>query len=419
MRKGLEQSVEVAADQLRKMARPLEGEEAIARVARAACQDEELSSLLGEIFDIVGREGYVQVERGHKRGLERQYVEGGYWKNGWLSPHFVTDQARQVAELEEPAILVSDLQINSASQLVPILDQLIRAGSKSFMVIGRDVSDSALGLLVHNAQRKVIPTLAVRAAGYGSERRGILQDIAVLTGGRPLSPEVGASLEGVGMADLGRARRTWADRSRFGLAGGRGDPRSLRRHVARVRRELAAEEDADEREKLRRRLGILLGGVATLRVSAATDSEAEARKVRAERAVVALRAALQGGVVPGGGRAYLACQDAVQTAGQKLRDDAQRVGFAILHRALEEPLRAIAANMGHAAGTVVAQVRASPPGVGFDARSGQLCDLWARGILDAEQTLEAALRGAMSGVAMVLTTEVLVHRGKPLESLEP
>jgi len=372
---------------------------------------------LGEVFDIVGPEGYVQVERGHTRGLERMYVEGGYWKNGWLSPYFVTDHARQVAELEEPAILISDLDIESGFQLAPILEQVVRAGFKSFLVIGRQVSDSALGLLVHNGQQKVISTLAVRTPGYGSERRGILHDIAVLSGGKVLSQEVGAWVEHVKLNDLGRARRAWADRSRFGLAGGRGDPRALRRHIAQVRRELASEEEREEREKLQRRLGILLGGVAILRASAATESEAEARRTRAERAVVALRSALRNGVVPGGGRAYLACQAAVQNAAEAVRDETERAGFAILDRALEEPLRAIAANAGHEASTVVARVKASPVGVGFDARSGQLCDLQAVGILDAEQTLETALRVAMSGVGMALTTEVLVHRREPPESL--
>lgn len=417
MRKGLEGALKLAVHQLQQMAQPLEGEEAIGRVARALCQDEEMARLLGEIFDIVGPEGYVQVERGQARGLERQYVEGGCWKNGWLSPYFVTDPAHQVAELEEPAILISDLDIDSAFQLAPLLEQAVQAGFKSFLVIGRQVSDSALGLLVHNRQQKVISTLAVRAPGYGSERRGILQDVAVLTGGRMLSQEVGASIEGAELSDLGRARRAWADRFRFGLSGGRGDARALRRHIRQVRKELASEEDRQEREKLQRRLGILLGGVAFLRVSGATESEAQARKARAERAVVALRSALQSGVLPGGGRAYLACQPALQSAAQVVRDESERAGFALLCRALEEPMRAIAANAGYEASTVVAQVKASSTDVGFDARSGELCDLWAAGILDAEGTLETALRVAMSGVAMVLTTEVLIHRRKPPESL--
>jgi chaperonin GroEL len=420
IRHGLQQAVDIAIDHLRKMARPLEGEEAISRVAQALCQDEELASLLGEIFDIVGSDGYVQVEAGQKRVLEREYVEGGYWKNGWLSARFMTDPESQVVELAEPAILISDIEINTASQLVPILEKVVRAGFKSFLVIGRDVKDSALGLLIHNANRKVISTLAVRAPGFGPERKPILRDIAALTGGTPLDEQVGASIERAELTDLGRARRAWANKSRFGLAGGHGDPILLRKHIAEVRTALAGEEDPFEQDRLRRRLGMLLGGVAVLRVGASTKSEVEFCKARAERTVVAVRSALQGGVVPGGGSAYLACQAAVRNAVQQVSDDAVRAGFALLERALEEPLRAIATNGGYAPSTVVARVGASTDGIGFDARTGQLCDLWTTGILDAEHTLETALQVAMSGVAMVLTTDVLVHRRKPPETeLEP
>jgi chaperonin GroEL len=420
MRRGLQQSVEVTVHHLRNLARPLEGEEAISRVAHALCQDEEMASLLGEIFDIVGSEGYVQVEGGQKRVLEREYVEGGYWKTGWLSARFMTDHKRQVAELAEPAILISDLEINSASQLAPILEKVVQAGFKSFLVIGRDVKDSALGLLIHNARNKVISTLAVRAPGFGAERKPVLRDITALTGGTLLDEQMGASIEHAKLADLGRARRAWARKSRFGLAGGYGDPVLLRRHIAQVRTALAKEEDNFEQDRLRRRLGMLLGGVAVLRVGASTKSEVEVRKARAERGVVAVRSALQGGVVPGGGKAYLDCKAVVQRASQQVSDDAERAGFALLERALEEPLRAIATNAGYAENTVIARLEASADGIGFDARTGQMCDLWTAGILDAEQTLETALQVAMSGVAMVLTTDVLVHRRKPPETeMEP
>jgi len=409
LRREIEQGLAAVCTSLRAMARPLEGESRIAQVAEALCQDRELALLLGEIFDIVGTEGYVRVEGGRHRGLEREYVEGVYWEGGWLSSSFVTDRVRQETVLNEPAILISDLHIMQADQLAPVMDRVVRAGIPSLLVIAGSVSDDALTILIANQKADKLGTLAVRAPSFGAQRTGILQDIAVLTGGAVFTSSTGAEIHSAQLEDLGRARRAWATRDYFGIVGGRGDARALRSRIQQVRGEIERSQDAHEQDNLRQRLGRLLGGVARLRIGAPTPAELEARKAVAERAVATLRRALQGGVVPGGGVALLACQPALQ----------ETVGSRILSRALEEPLRVIAGNAGYEPGTVVARVRASSPGWGFDARRGQIVDLWQEGILDPAVVLQAAVEVAVSGAVMALTTDVLVHRRRPPKGLEP
>ena len=409
LRREIEQGLTVVRTSLQAMARPLEGESRIAQVAEALCQDRELALLLGEIFDIVGAEGYVRVEGGRHRGLEREYVEGVYWEGGWLSSSFVTDPVRQETVLNEPAILITDLHINQAGQLAPVMDRVVQAGIPSLLVIAGSVSDDALTILIATQKAGRLGTLAVRAPSFGAQRVGILQDIAILTGGSVLSSWAGMELSSAQLEHLGRARRAWANRDYFGIVGGKGDARALRSRIHQVRAEIQGTQDNDERDKLRQRLGRLLGGVAILRIGASTQTELEARKAVAERAVATLRRALQGGVVPGGGVALLACQPALQ----------ETVGSRILSRALEEPLRVIAENAGYEPGTIVAHVRASPPGWGFDARRGQMVDLWQEGILDPVVVLQAAVATAVSGAVMALTTDVLVHRRRSPRSLEP
>jgi len=408
LRREMQQALATVRTSLQDMARPLEGESRIAQVAEALCQDRDLARLLGEIFDVVGAEGYVQVEGGRHRGLEREYVEGVYWEGGWLSSGFVTDPIHQQTALSEPAILISDLHIERAAQLAPVMDRVVQAGIPSLLVLAGSVSDDALTVLIAN-QADTLRTLAVRAPSIGPQRTGILQDFAVLTGGQVLASAAGKKVRSAQLTDLGRARRAWATRDYFGIVGGRGDARALRRRIQQVRAQIERTEDAGDQDKLRRRLGRLLGGVARLRIGAPTRPELEARKAVAERAVATLRRALEDGVVPGGGVALLACQSALR----------ETVGSRILSRALEEPLRAIVENAGYEPGVVIARIRASLPGWGFDARTGQMVDVWQEGILDPAAVLQAAVNVAVSGAAMALTTEVLVHRRRSPKALEP
>jgi chaperonin GroEL len=417
-RSGLKQGLFTTLAVLSQQARSLEGKTRLACVAEAACLDAEMAALLGEIFDIVGSDGYVQVRKGNGLGLEREYVEGVHWYEGYFSTHLATDLRKQEARLENPAILISDLRLSTAGELVPLLEQMVNSNQRSLLMIAQEVSGSALGLLVANHQAGKLKLLAVKAPSHGSNQAGILEDLAVLTGGRVVTRASGEGAQDVTLADLGNARMAWANASTFGVLGGRGDPLKLRQRIVHIRAELAAVKVAGDREKLRERLGKLQGGIAILQVGAASDTELEARKARAARAVEIIRLALARGVVPGGGTAYLACQTALLNLSAQFDED-EMFGIKVLARALEEPLRVIARNAGHDPTLAVNRVRAHPSGWGFDARTGQVVDMWVAGILDPTQVLQTALEAAVSGAAMALTTEVLVHRRQPKMTFEP
>ncbi len=418
LRRSLERGLSAALDSLGRQANPVESPARIAQVAEAICHDPELAAMLGEIFDIVGPDGYVQVRKGQTLGLDRQYVEGVHWSEGFFSAHFVTDPRKQEARLENPVILISDLRLSAAEQVTPLLEQVTQSHRKSLMIVAQELSGSALGLLVANHQAKKVHLLAVKAPSFGDHQAGILEDLALLTGGRVVTGAAGERLEDVSLADLGGARLAWANTSSFGVMGGQGDPVKLRRRIAQIRAEIATTEEPGKRTKLRERLGRLLGGIAILWVGAATKSELEARKTRAERAVMATRLALADGVAPGGGIAYLNCQSALEDLRAR-SDEGERTGIRILARALEEPLRVIAHNGGYDPSAVAARVKAQPAGWGFDARTGALVDMWAEGILDPIQVLRVALETAVSGAIMALTTDVLVHHRKPKKAFEP
>jgi chaperonin GroEL len=422
VRHGLEQGLAVVVAALRDLAKPLEGAAEIARVAQALCHDPEMATLLGEIFDTVGPDSYVQVEDGQTRGLEREYVEGIHWYEGFFSSYFITDPHKQEARLDNPAILISDLCLTTAEQLATLLDavrRVARANGRSLMLIAQEVSGSALGLLVTNHRAEKVRVLAVKApsASYGRHRDGLLQDVAILTGGHAVIQAAGERAQDLSLGDLGHARQAWATAFTSGVLGGRGDPIKLRQHISHLRAELAASPNSDDRAKLRERLGKLMGGTAILQVGAATKTELMVRKARAERAVLALGRALASGVVPGGGAAYLACQQALSDLSVQSSDEA--AALKALHQALEEPSRVIAGNAGHEPARVVAQVKSSRVGWGLDARTGQVVDMWAAGILDPVQVLQTALEAAVSGAVMALTTDVLVHRRKPKMVFEP
>jgi chaperonin GroEL len=417
LRTHLERGLAAATAALREQARPLQGPEEIARAAETLCHDAELARMLGEIFDIVGTDGYIQVENGYAPGLERQYVEGIHWNEGYLSAYFITDEDKQEVRLELPMILISNLRITTAEELIPLLDRLVEIRCPSFMLIADEVSGSALGLLLANHKQGKLRSLAVRAPASEPHRSRILQDLAVLTGGRVVSAESGQRATSIALEDLGRARHAWANAANFGLYGGDANPAALRLRIAEVKAELAATRDADDQQQVRQRLGKLMGGVAILYVGGATSGEAQTRKALAERTITALRSALSQGVAPGGGAAYVACQRALQQ--EMPNSDEARVAYQALAAALEEPLAVIAANAGFEPSTAVAQVKAAPAWHGFDARSGTLVDLWASGIADPVPVLQTALEVAVSGAVMTLGSDVLVHQRDPLKKARP
>ncbi len=418
LRRHLERGLAVATAALRDQARPLDGPDEIARAAETLCHDPKLAVMLGEIFDIIGTDGYLQIEDGYAPCLERKYVEGVHWGEGYLSPYFNTNELTQEARLELPLVLISDLRLTQAEEILPLLDRLVEARCPGLLLIADEVSGGALQLLLTNHRQGVLRSVAVTAPSHEPHRARILEDLAILTGGRVVTKESGQRAAHVALSDLGRVRQAWANDSNFGFYGGDADPAVLRRRIAEVKAELAAATTEDDQEQARRRLGKLVGGVAILYVGALTTGQQQTRKDLARRTATALRLALRDGVAPGGGVAYLACQEALRAQGAPLSTD-ERVVARALSAALQEPLAVIAANAGYTHQTVVARVKASPPWWGFDALTGQLVDMWAAGIVDPVPVLRTALESAVSGAAMALSSDVLVHMQAPLTKAKP
>lgn len=422
LRGGLERGVSAVLAALDQQAQPLRGQQAIAAMARGMChagRDDELADLLGEIFDIVGEDGLIVVEKWQKSGLEREYIEGTYWHlSGWWSRWLVKEPGAKRTVFEDTALLISDLKLTHPNQLIPVLEQCIESGVKKLVIVAAEVSDSVVGLLVKNNQAKTIETLAVRTPRVGEMARvATMEDIALLTGGRPFYSGGNGSFEDFVVADLGHARRAWATESLFGVYGGKGDARQLRQHVAHLRGQLRLAELESAQKELQTRIGRASGGTAILRIGGGTESHIENRKAVAQRAVTSLRKAVQSGVAPGGGAALLAARTAL--AGLPVKHDEDQIAYRLLARALEEPMRTIARNAGALPDLILEKVKECPPGHGFDARTQQLVDMRAAGIQDALAVLKQALAVAVSGAAMTLTTDVIVHHKQPKESLEP
>lgn len=420
LRAGLEKGLQAVQESLQQTARPLVSKAAIARFACGLVQGNcALAEMLGEIFDIVGAEGLVVVEKGNRLGLKREYIEGTYWHlSGWFSRHFVTDSPRQQTTFEDAALLISNLEIREPEQLIPVLEQCAKAGVHRLVITAKSISDRAVGLLVQNNQAKTVNTLVVRTPRVQeADQVAAMEDIAALTGGRVFYAAANPDFRDFQVADLGYARRAWATQSLFGLFGGKGDPRQVRQHIRHLRSLLKSTVDEHEQQMLRERLGRMTGGTAILRVADATDTGSEILKTLALRAVTTLRHALTGGVVAGGGAAFLQAQHALSQLPVTSPDEA--IAYQILRRVLEEPLRAIVENAGYYPATIIEQVKAAPSGCGFDARSGHLVDLQQNGIQDAIFTLQKALTIAVSGAAQALTTDILVHHRKPQACIEP
>ncbi len=417
LKRALEEETRTHLSALQQQARLLDRRQ-IAQAAETVCPDPALAKLLAEVFDIVGAEGIVNVEADPRPRLEREYIEGTYWSNsGLASPLLETDTALHRAVLEDAHVLVSDIAVQDATQLIPLLDQVIRAKIPNLALVALNFSGAALGLLLHNKQGGALNLFAARAPFSDPlEQSAALQDLALMTGARYVNRAAGDTLERMQLGDLGRVRRAWASEDYFGIVGGKGDPRAVRKQIADLRTMLAAAH-GEQHERLQKRLGHLMGGVALVRVGAATMAESKARTALAERAVRTLRNIVSGGVVPGGGAALLKCSAALLPAYGTT--GAHVAARRILKRSLEEPLRVIAQNAGFSPDAVVQQVYATAEGYGFDVRRGEIADMYARGIVDPLGVVEKALCIAISGVGMALTTDVIVHRKKPPESTDP
>lgn len=405
IRRGLEKTLVVALQALEQQAQPLTKPEQIVALATSITNDEILGRYIEEIFDTVGPYGAVDVRTSYARTHERAYIQGTFWDQGWFSSHFTTNAG--TALLKNPYLLLTNRHLEKADELVPILEKVRQAGDRGLVVLATQVAEAALNLLVANKTRNILPTVAIRAPGLGPEKTDILQDLAVLTGGKVFREEAGDRLEQATLADLGQADEVQAIRSGFTLIGGKGRPAAIRERHLELRHQLAKAAYGRERERLVERSGKLLGGVGLLKVGGATEVEQEHLKERAEEAVQVVRLGLQGGIVPGGGVAYLKCLAALETLDLP---EEEAVAIPILRSALTAPFKAILRNSGFEPNPLLEQIQHSQHLCGFDVVRGQMVDVMAANIVDPLKVVHTALQTGVSGAMMGLTTAVLVHK---------
>jgi chaperonin GroEL len=410
LRAALEQGTRVIVEQLAEMTVHKHSKEDLAQIAQTVCYDPPLANMLGEIFEIIGEYGRLEIREGRTQALEREYVEGMYWERGLCSREMITDHKQVRTEFENTAILISDLEIEEPQQLYPALELALRAKIGTLMIVADKLSDRAIGFLLANKKPDKFQVMAVHTPGYGkTEQAAALEDLAILTGGQPFIKVAGDTFEKMKVTDFGRTRRAWADHRNFGVIGGKGDPRQLRRHITSLQTAYDNSGDRVARDKLLKRIGKLMGGSATLWVGAPTELQIKARVEVAKRTSAAMRGAMTEGVVPGGGAALLACRPALQRLLDQSTDADERAAYHILVDAVAEPFRAIVANAGYDDRDILAELNLVGPGHVFDVNSGQALDVDTAGIYDAATTQKSAVYAAIAGVGLALTIDVLVH----------
>jgi chaperonin GroEL len=404
LKRGIEKAVEAAVEAIQKRSRDVEGKDEIAHVAAISAADPEIGEVIAEALDKVGKDGVVTVEEGQTFGMELEFVEGMQFDKGYISPYFVTDQERMETVLEDPYILLTQGKISSVQDLLPVLEKVAQSG-KPLVVIAEDVEGEALATLVVNKIRGTFSAVAVKAPGFGDRRKAMLQDMAILSGGQVVSEEIGAKLENVALDMLGRARRVVVTKDDTTIVEGAGDQSQIQGRINQIKTEIDNTDSDWDREKLQERLAKLAGGVALIRVGAATEVELKEKKHRIEDALSATRAAVEEGIVPGGGVTLIRAEDALDAL--KLGGD-EATGAAIVRSALSEPSRLIADNAGHEGAVVVERIRSEKDATGFDAARGDWVDLMKAGIVDPAKVTRSALQNAASIAALVLTTESAV-----------
>ena len=405
LKRGIEQAVEAVSDKLHDLARDVSSTADMANVATISARDEQIGTLIAEAFDKVGKDGVITVDESQTFGTELDFTEGMQFDKGYLSPYFVTDAERMEAVLEDPYILINSGKISSMNDLLPLLEKVI-AAKGSLLVVAEDVDGEALSTLVVNKIRGTFTSVAVKAPAFGDRRKAMLEDIAILTGGQVVSPEVGLKLDSVGLEVLGRARRIVVTKDDTTVVDGAGKKDEVEARVAQLRAEIERTDSDWDREKLQERVAKLAGGVCVIKVGAATEVELKEKKHRIEDAVSAPRAAIEEGIVAGGGSALVHAA-AVLSDGLGLSGD-ERTGVTIVAKAVVEPLRWIAENGGEPGYVIVDKVKALKPGNGYNAATGEYGDLYGAGVIDPVKVTRSALANAASIAALLLTTETLV-----------
>ena len=403
LKKGIQGAVDVAVEEIGKIAKPVETKESIAQVAAVSAADEKIGDLIAEAMEKVGKDGVITVEESKSLGTTLEVVEGMQFDRGYLSAYMVSDTEKMEANIENPLILITDKKIANIQELVPILEQIMQQGRK-LLIIAEDVEGDALANLVVNKLRGVIDVVAVKAPGYGERRKAMLEDIAVLTGGTVIASDLGYELKEVTVDMLGSAATVKVDKDNTVIVGGNGDKEEVKARVNSIKSQIEETTSEFDKEKLQERLAKLAGGVAVIKVGAATETELKERKLRIEDALNATKAAVEEGIVAGGGVALVNAIPAVSEYVTDLTGDV-KTGAAIIIRALEEPVRQIAENAGLEGSVVVAEVKKSQKGVGFNAATEEYVDMIDAGIVDPAKVTRSALQNAASASAMLLTTE--------------
>src|SRR5688572_672718 len=412
LKRGIEKAVVAAVDSIKTQSREVEGRDQIAHVASiSANNDPEIGEMVAEAMDKVGKDGVITVEESNTFGMELELVEGMQFDKGYISPYFVTDQDRMETVLEDPYILIAQQKISTVRDLLPVLEKVMQAG-KPLVIIAEDVEGEALATLVVNKIRGTFTSIAVKAPGFGDRRKAMLQDIAILTGGQLISEEIGLKLESVGLDMLGKARKVVVTKDNTTIVEGEGNPEEIKGRIEQIKAEIDRTDSDWDREKLQERLAKLSGGVAVLKVGAATEVELKEKKHRIEDSVSATRAAVEEGIVPGGGATLVRSREAVEAL--ELTGD-EAAGARAVMEALDAPLRWIAQNAGLEGGVVVDKVRNEKPGHGLNAATGEYVDLLASGIIDPARVTRSALQNAASIAGLFLTTEATIA-DKPEEN---
>jgi len=404
LKRGIEKATKAIVDELKQASTEVKGKEQIAQVATITAVDREIGDLIADVMEEVGKDGVITVEESKGVKYETEYVEGMQFDRGYISPYFITNAERMETVIEDPYILITDKKISAVSDLLPALEKILQV-SKNLLIVAEDVDGEALATLVVNKLRGTLNVLTVKAPGFGDRRKAMLEDMAILTGGKVISEDVGRKLDSVTVEDLGRARRVTCDKDNTTVVEGKGSEEDIKARIKQIKAQIEETTSDFDREKLQERQAKLVGGVAVIKVGAATEVELKERKHRVEDALSATRAAVEEGILPGGGVALLnslSVLDKLKVSGD------EATGADIIRKAVEEPLRWIAINAGRDGSVVLDAVKNSPPGVGYDAEADDFGNMVDKGIIDPTKVVRSSLENAASIAAMVLITESLV-----------
>ena len=404
LKRGIEKATATVVDELKKMSIEIKDKEHIAQVGTITAKDREIGDLIAEVMDKVGKDGVITIEDSKGIKYETEFVEGMQFDRGYISPYFITNAERMEAEIEDPYILITDKKISAVADLLPALEKILQV-SKNLLIVAEDVDGEALATLVVNKLRGTINVLAIKAPGFGDRRKAMLEDMAILTGGKVISEEVGRKLDSVTVEDLGRARRVTSDKDNTTIVEGKGSDEAITGRIKQIKAQIEETTSDFDREKLQERQAKLVGGVAVIKVGAATEVELKEKKHRVEDALSATRAAVEEGVIPGGGVALINSLPVLKKV--KVSGD-EATGLNIMRKAVEEPIRWIAINAGRDGSVIVDQVKKSPPGEGYDAMTDDFGDMVKKGIVDPTKVVRSALENAASIANMILISEAMV-----------